>query len=499
MSSPDKKLELYGFQQESVNRLYNIRNVLIGDDMGIGKTAQAIALDLKRRKIKDEWKHGKTLVVAPLGVVKNWAREIRAWSDLSVTTIDRKNRNPFLADVWRGKHDVYVMHWPGLRLMPELAKFKWFHVIGDECHFLQNRKSKQSIALKRIQATFKTGLSGTPAFDKPDDLWSVLNWLYPSFWNSYWNYFDRYVQWINCNGYKTITGVANEFELQMQMRGFYIRRLKQEVIKDLPDIIGPTRHIVDLTPKQRKAYNSMRDNMIAWIGQNEDQEIDVSVIIAKLTRLQQFACAYGEIVTDLKPKRIQSEDAHRVWKAREEGRIDDNGYFIDEHGKRTLFPHEKMVLTDPSSKIDAVMDIIQATNKQIVVFSQFSQVIDLLVERLKNNKITFGKYIGSTSTEDRNNIVEDFKTRKIQIFAGTLGAGGTGLDGLQVSDTVIFIDRSWSASVNNQAIARLHRIGQKNAVHVIDIIAGNTIDSKRIEQINMQWSWIKTLLGENDD
>jgi SNF2 family DNA or RNA helicase len=454
MSPP---LKLYPFQQDTIDRLRDVRSVLIGDDMGLGKTIQGIALDLARREAQEKWHKGKTLVVAPLGVVETWAEQIRKWSNLSVMTIDRRNRTPFLESAMLGEYDIYVTHWPSLRLMPDLARIPWFHVIADEVHNLQNRKTKQSIALKQIPTVFKTGMSGTPAFDKPDDLWSVLNWLYPTFWTSYWNYFDRYVLWVDYNGYKTIVGVANEEELQMQMRGFYIRRRKEEVLHDLPDIIGPTRHYIDLTPKQRRAYNNMRDNMLAWIGEREDEPVNASVVIAQLTRLQQFACAHAT--------------------------FDDEG---------------RMILSDPSSKIDAVMDIIQSAGKQVVVFSQFSQAIELLTKRLKTNKITYGRYVGASSSKERRESVAGFASGKLQVFAATLSAGGTGLDGLQVADTLVFIDRSWSASVNNQAIGRLWRMGQKNAVNVIDIVAANTIDAKRMDQVEMQWGWILKLLGEED-
>lgn len=415
-------------------------------------------LDAQRRNHQSDWANGKTLVITPLGVVQNWAEQFRKWTGLKVCTINNRNRVPFLESLLLEDHDVYVTHWAGLRLMPELMERKWFHVIADEVHNVQNRKAKQTLSLKDLSTLFKTGLSGTPAFDKPDDLWSVLNWLYPTFWTSYWAYFDRYVKWVNYNGYKTIIGVENEEELQMQMRGFYVRRRKEEVLHDLPDIIGPTKHVVDLTPKQRRAYSKMKTEMMAWVGENEDQPVNVQKVIAQLTRLQQFACAHAE--------------------------FDDMG---------------RMRLTDPSSKIDEVMDILDSTSSQVVVFSQFSQVIDLLCKRLEKNKIPCGKYVGKTTAIDRSDIINNFKKGNIRVFAGTLGAGGTGLDGLQVADTIIFTDRSWSHSLNSQAIGRLHRIGQKNAVNVIDIVAGNTIDVKRLETIEMRWGWIKQLLGEVDD
>lgn len=452
-------LQLYPFQQYSIDRLKDVRSSLIGDDMGLGKTIQGIALDIERRKMADEWERGKTLVITPLGVIPSWKKQFEKWApDLKVMAINNRNRMPFEEAVEFGSHDVYVMHWDALRLMPVLAQQKWFHIIGDEIHKIQNRKTKVTLALKNIDATFKTGLSGTPAYDKPDDLWSVLNWLYPTYWTSYWNYFDHHVLWVDYNGYKQVIGIANELELQEKMRGFYIRRKIEEVRPDLPDVI-PDQRYVDLTPKQRRAYNQMRDSMLSWVGENEDQPVNASVVIAQLTRLQQFASAHAT--------------------------------FNDEG---------KLVLADPSSKIDSALEILDSTDRPVVFFSQFSQVIDLFCKRLEANGITYGKYTGGTGPKDRERIIDEFKNGKLRVFAATLGAGGTGLDGLQeASSTIVFFDRAWSHSVNNQAIGRLYRIGQEKAVHIIDLIATGTIERKRRDKIELEWQWIRQLLGEADD
>lgn len=473
-------LQLYPFQQYTIDRLRDVRSVLIGDDMGLGKTIQGIALDIERRRMSDEWVKGKTLVITPLGVIPSWKKQFEAWSDLKVIAINNRDRLPFEEAVLFGTHDVYIMHWDALRLMPILAQQKWFHVIGDEIHKIQNRKTKVTLALKDIEATFKTGLSGTPAYDKPDDLWSVLNWLYPTYWTSYWNYFDRHVLWVDYNGYKQVIGVANQQDLQDKMRGFYIRRKKEEVLTDLPDKYH-TEKFVDLTPKQRRAYNQMRDSMLSWVGENEDKPVNATVVVAQLTRLQQFASAHATYVTEMQSVRGP-----------------DGQWLINEDGTKHKVAVDVLKLADPSSKIDAAMEIIESTDRQLVFFSQFSQVIDLFCARLEAHGIPHGKYTGATNSRDREAIVDGFKGGKLKVFAGTLGAGGTGLDGLQVADTIVFFDRSWSHSVNDQAIGRLHRIGQKNAVHVIDLIATGTIERKRIEKIHLEWEWIRELLGEED-
>jgi len=212
----------------------------------------------------------------------------------------------------------------------------------------------------------------------------------------------------------------------------------------------------------------MKENMLAWIGTQETEPVVAPVVIAQLTRLQQFAIAYAE--------------------QRPVTRRDRSG---------NTYTETKMFLSEPSSKLDAVMELIEESDgSSVVVFSQFAQVIELLAKRLEKKGITHGKFVGATPADERARIISGFQDRKIQVFLGTIAAGGIGIT-LTAASTVIFIDRSWSAALNLQAEDRLHRIGQKSAVQVIDIIAEGTIDSARIKVIQRKWKWIKRLIGDS--
>lgn len=456
-------MQLFPFQAEAVEKLRLVKSILIGDEMGLGKTIEAIAIDLSRRADFPDLKL-KTLVVCPLAMVSSWTKAWFQWApDLRILPINNKDRSHFLSELTDDWHDVFICHWPALRLMPELNDVPWFHVIADEAHAMQNRNSKQSKALKEIPAGYKSALTGTPAFDKPDDLWSILNWLYPRHWSSYWKYYNEHIMFTNFNGYKTIIGVNNPQQLQKEMDGFYIRRRKEEVLTDLPDKYY-TEINVDLLPQQAKAYKSMKENMLAWIGEHENEPVVAPIVVAQLTRLQQFAVAFAE---------------------------------VREVVRRNGESEYKMVLSEPSSKLNAVMDVIEAKNGEpVVVFSQFAQVIELLCARLAEKSISYGKFIGATPANERARIISNFQDRKIQVFAGTIAAGGVGIT-LTAASTIIFTDRSWSAALNLQAEDRLHRIGQKSAVQVIDIIANETIDAARIKIIQRKWKWIARLIGDS--
>lgn len=470
-------MELYPFQQEMVDKLHKNRSALCGDDMGVGKTVEAIALD-RYHRINNPPDRGqpRTLVVTTLSMVDGWVEHFADWAPhLKVIRVDPKNRHKFTEAVALGSHDVYICHWESLRLMPELGKRLWFHVIADEVHRAKSRKAQQTRALKKIRTKFKLALSGTPADNRPQDIWSILNWLWPTYYTSYWKFFNRYIESeiVYPAGYHKMVGVKNLSELRDEMRPWYIRRLKEDVLQDLPDKYY--RDVwVELTPKQRRAYNTMKKDMIAWIGDNEDQPIASPVIVAQLMRLQQFALAHAELRTVTVRKRNKKTGE------------------MEEHEE------DKVFLADPSAKIDALMDILADTNESVVVFSNFVQVANMVCERLDKAQISYVKLTGDTPGASRGDLVARFQRGEAQVFVGTIGAGGEGIT-LTRASTVIFLDRNWSPSKNRQAEDRLHRIGQKNAVQVIDIMARNTVDLGRRQQLTQKWAWIRELLGDKID
>lgn len=476
-------LTLYPFQEESVAKLTGVRNTLLADDMGLGKTVQALEIDRRKRLAADTWEGRKmTLIVCPLSMYGAWQKHLREMRpDLKVATLDSKVRNAFTYAAKNQKADVFICHWEALRLLPELQGVKWFHIIADEVHRAKNRQAQQTQALKKLRTEHKLGLSGTPADNRPDDFWSILNWLYPKTYTSYNRFVDKHVIYKHhsvgvcyvddCEGYhkrayKELAGVDCVEELQAAIAPFYVRRLKTEVLQDLPEKYY-TQVEVDLTPQQRRAYNGMRDHMLAWVGEQEGEPIAAPVIISWLVRLQQFACAYGEL------RDIKVKDAEGNWQV-----------------------GSKLFLTDPSSKLDTIMDIVRDNpDESFVVFAQSKQVINMLGARLQAAGIPVGILTGDTRSSDRTRLVDDFQAGKTRIFCGTIKAGGVGIT-LTKASTVIFVDRDWSPSINRQAEDRLHRIGQRNAVQVVELVARDTIDAARNQKIELKWSWLKEILGD---
>jgi SNF2 family DNA or RNA helicase len=481
------KFNLFDFQEREVDRLFMQKSRLIAWEMGTGKTYAGIALDMENRG-RSEAKHGpggrKTLVVCPKSALDVWDQHCMELTDLDVHVIDAKNRDVFLRDVMHPDREGYfIVHYEALRLMPELKKVKFFHIIADECHRVKNRKAQQTLAFKQLVTLYKTAMSGTPADNKPHDLWSILNWLWPKVYTSYWNFWKAHVETeLTWEGYRKVVGVKNMSYLRNQMAPWYTRLLKKDVLKDLPDKYY-TELWVDLDPKQREAYDQMQQTMVAWVQeQDKTSPLIASAVVAQLVRLQQFALGY------MIPK------------------LDDNGkpmfrpdkWVVDKNTGEGYWKPGTQIFTmiDPSSKLDSLMEVIQDNSEdQFVIFSQQKQVMPLLAKRLEAKEITHGFYTGGVSQKNRDQLVRSFQAGETRIFAGTIASGGVSIT-LTNASTVVFLDRGWNPGINEQAEDRCHRIGQVNAVQVVDMMAKNTVDIGRKEMLSDKSDWLHSILGD---
>lgn len=492
-------MKLYDFQQEDVDKLVEKRSAAIGSETGAGKTHEAIALD----EIWNEESKKPTLVIAPLNTHTSWQEK---YSDqapaTNVITIDRKNRRLLYNAARSGKGDVFLMHWDALHLMPELQDLSFKVTIADEIHRAANRDAKCTIALKSLKTEYKLGMSATMAGNSPDNLWSVYNWLWPKYYTSYWEFRRHYCEeediWSQRDQkyYKKITGIKNQDSLDEERNPWYVRHLKREACcPHHPNGVMPwlkdktyDKIYVDLTPKQRKFYNQMRDNMVAWVGKHENEPLVASIAIARLTRLSQMALGtpelYTQTVNKLNPFYGWSFDKDNTWQ------------HVDQ--KRVPIDEEKVRLILPSGKLEMLKDKVHDLgHKQIVVFSTSKQICYLAQKELTKSRITAEVLSGDTPQRDRDTMVSRFSRGDYQAFIGVIEAAAEGIDGLQhATDTAIFLDRSWSKRANYQAEGRLDRDGQKNSVNIIDIMARNTVDAGRNQKLELEWAWLRRILGD---
>lgn len=449
-----------------------------------------------------------TLVVTKKSILGSWQDHFKAWAPSAVVvSLTDYHRDTLIDKALKQQADVFIVNWESLRLMPDLVRIPWLHIIGDEVQAIKNRKAQATVAYKKIKALFKTDMSGTWADNAPQDGWSILNHLYPSVWSSYHRFFNHHVifrEKINQRtgqSFKEVVGVADADLLQKQMAPFYIRRLKEVVAPDLPEKVYNTVR-VRLHPKQRRAYDDMRRNMLAWVGDNESQPVSAPVVIAKLIRLQQFSIAYGEMrdVEEWVWKVVPADQAERVLRELElkgnvtQTRLSDKGTLE----VRVRVPRKKLFLTDPSAKLDAVMDWLDEmpSNESAVVFGTSKMAINLLGERLKKVGESYGLLTGDvTSDAKRQELVDGFQAGKFRVFAGTIKAGGIGIT-LTRASRMGFLDRDWSPSANRQTEDRTHRIGQKRTCFYTDFVGEDTLDEKRNLKIELKWEWVKQILGD---
>jgi SNF2 family DNA or RNA helicase len=465
-------LDLYGFQKEDTEKIAPAGSGLIGSEMGTGKTLEGIELD--KIWYDQERNPGPTLVVAPLNTFNTWQEKYGLQSPESdVITIDRKNRDLFLEAIRKRQGDVYLMHWDALRLMPGLAGVKWNTVIADEVHRAANRKAQSTQALFRLQAKHRLAMSGTASGDNPVNLWSILHFVWPTYYRSYWKFYKHYViegTGHGSNGpYRQVLGFKHLDQLQEEMAPWYVRHLKREeccehhpqgVMSWLPEKTYD-KIWVDLSPTQRRIYEQMKDKMVAWVGEHENEPLAAGVAVAQLARLSQMCLATPTITDD--------------------GRVD---------------------LSLPSSKLEALLEIVKDhPDKKFVVFSASKKMCYLAKAYMKERDIGSFVLSGDTPQVQRDGMVERFtQDPSITLFIGVIEAAAEGIDGLQhATDTAIFLDRSWRTIKNQQAEDRLHRGGQKDTVQIIDIMAKDTLDMGRFQKLEMKWKFIKTILGDQFD
>ena len=422
---------------------YNGFGGILADDMGLGKTLQVIAFllseFLERRNtvieniaVKETGKlQRNTLIIAPASLVYNWSSEIQRFAPeltAKMVTGTAAERRHILAEA--DSEDILLTSYDLLkRDISEYEGYKFRCEIIDEAQYIKNANTQAAKAVKEVQADFRLALTGTPVENRLSELWSIFDYLMPGFLYSYKKFREEV----------EIPAVQNSGEdamkrLQKMIRPFVLRRLKKEVLTDLPDKLEENM-FVQLTGEQQKLYDAHVKRMMLMLDKQSEEEFKTSkiTILAELTKLRQICCDPSLIFADYKAD---------------------------------------------SAKVDMCLNMISnavESGHKILLFSQFTTMLDHLVKRLEEEKISYYMLTGSTSKEKRAQMVENFNTDDTQVFCISLKAGGTGLN-LTAADIVIHFDPWWNLAVQNQATDRAHRIGQKNVVNVYKLIVKDTIE-----------------------
>jgi SNF2 family DNA or RNA helicase len=473
--------DLFPHQRAGVRFLAIARRALLADEPGLGKTAQAIrALKLLQEQGNDVF---PALIVCPNTLKKNWKREFeRWWPGVDVEVI--KGSATQRRKIFEEEADVYVINWESLRSHSKLSGYgsialakcrecgghdekvsenrcevhkrelntiDFKSVIADEIHRSKEPKSKQTRALWAAtgDADIRFALTGTPIANNVLDMWSILHWLSPDEWPSKTRWIDRMINtMLNAFGGMMVLGVKPHMEQEFyaainpRMR----RMLKKKVLPWLPDMLFE-RKDVEMSTKQKKAYEQMRDLMIAELEDGES--VTAPSPLTQTIRLLQFASSFAEMSVD------------------------------------ETTGESKVTLIGPSCKVDAVMDDIENGDfgdDSVAVCAVSRQLIDLLSAEMTKAKIPHGLITGAQTEDERQQAVDDFQSGKIKWILFTAQAGGVGIT-LTAARRLIMLQRPWSLVDHKQALDRVHRIGSEihDSIMITDYVTEGTIEERVIQ------------------
>ena len=483
LDTHDGDEDLFPHQRAGVAFLSTARRALLADEPGLGKTAQTIRA---LKKLSETEAVFPALVVCPNTLKKNWLREFGMWwPGVKVQVISGsagQRRKQFAEGA-----DVYVINWESLRSHSRLASYGsvalarcpecgghdekvtdnrcevhrrelneigFKAVVADEIHRSKDPKSKQTRALWAAtgDADIRFALTGTPIANNVLDLWPILHWLSPSEWPSKTRWIDRMVDtMLNAFGGMMVLGVKphmnEEFYAAINPR--MRRMLKARVLPWLPPVLRERRD-VEMSTKQKKAYQQMRDLMIAELEGGE--AVVAPSPLTQTTRLLQFASSYAEILTDEETGEIRTR------------------------------------LAEPSCKVDALMNDINSGDfgeDSVAVCAVSRQLIELLSAEMTKAKIPHGLITGAQNEDERQKAVDDFQSGRIKWILFTAQAGGVGIT-LTAARRLVMLQRPWSLVDYKQALDRVHRIGSEihDSIVIMDYVTDGTIEERVIQVLD---------------
>lgn len=452
---PGLKAELRPYQRKGLDWLMFLHRFelagVLADDMGLGKTVQALAMLLKLKK--DEGRM-PSLVVAPTSVLPNWQREAERFAPSLKAIVyhgpEREKKRTSFASA-----DLVLTSYALLRRdFEDLRKTKFRYVILDEAQHVKNPASLGARAARAQQSERRLALTGTPLENRLSDLWSLFQFLMPGFLGSEVDFRNRYARPIEVDGN---SGVRDR--LRRRVHPFILRRLKDEVARDLPprtDTVLP----VDLHPGQQALYREMlltaRGRVESVIARMGLAKARISVL-TELLRLRQVCCD---------PRLLKLPPGTRL---------------------------------PPSAKLEAFSELVRdliGEGHRALVFSQFTEMLGHLASFADEEGLRYEYLDGSTV--DRQERIDRFNAKDgPPLFFISLKAGGTGLN-LTGADYVIHFDPWWNPAVEQQAVDRAHRIGQTKPVFSYKLIARGTVEEKILKMQDRKRTLASGVLASDD-
>jgi superfamily II DNA or RNA helicase len=441
------------YQQQGLDWLQDLRasgmSGILADDMGLGKTAQTLA------HIAVERAAGRldrpALVVVPTSLVANWMAEAAKFTpNLRVILwhgLDRHERREEI-----GGADLVVTTYTVLaRDIEIMHRLEWHLVVLDESQAIKNPEAKWSRAVRQLNARHQLCLSGTPVENNLGEIWSQFAFLMPGLLGDRRGFVRRFRTPIEKNG-----DDARRLLLARRLKPFLLRRTKSEVEADLPAKTEIVQRVL-LEGDQRDLYEAIRLTMHEKVRReiaSHSLERSQIVVLDALLKLRQVCCD---------PRLVKLAAMRKALSGSRAG---------------AEIPAAPAVT---SSKLAALMQMLRelaSEDRRVLVFSQFTSMLDLIKPELAAADIGYVELTGAT--RDRAEPISRFQSGAVPIFLISLKAGGRGLN-LTAADTVIHYDPWWNPAVENQATDRAHRIGQTKPVFVYKLIAAGTVEERIVE------------------
>lgn len=419
----------YGFRWLKTLAAYKFGGIL-ADDMGLGKTIQAISLMLDQKNNSDE--HRTNLIVCPSSLTLNWESEAARFApQLKTLTVigTAAARDTLIQKISSENYDAVITSYS--TLTRDIDKYENLHFsiqFIDEAQYIKNHNTQAAKAVKGIHSDIRFALTGTPVENSLAELWSIFDFIMPGYLFGYQHFKNTFeVPIVTQKDDNSIKALQNN------VSPFILRRMKKDVLLELPDKTE-TVLTAPMEGEQHKLYTAnaakIQKSLKKGFGDKKNDRIE---ILAMLTRLRQICC-----------------DPHLVYE--------------NYSGK--------------SAKLEQCMELVEScvnAEHKILLFSQFTSMLDIISERLTEMNISFYMLTGSTKPKERIRLVNEFNENDVKVFLISLKAGGTGLN-LTGADIVIHYDPWWNSSAENQASDRAYRIGQKRNVQVYKLIAHKSIE-----------------------
>lgn len=400
---------------------------ILADDMGLGKTLQVIAFLLS------EQSEAPSLVVCPSSLVYNWESELERFApELPVRVIvgSAAERKKMIEGIDKG--EILITSYDLLK-----RDMEWYQGIHfateviDEAQYIKNHLTQAAIAVKQIEAEFKVALTGTPIENRLSELWSMFDYLMPGFLYTYRDFHRNIELPVVARQDKEVAD-----RLKKMVQPFILRRLKKDVLKDLPEKCVEKMY-AKLTGEQRELYDAHVKKLQILLA-NCTEPSDRMRVLSELLRLRQVCC-----------------DPALIYDKYESG----------------------------SAKLELCLELVRNASQgghKLLLFSQFTSMLDRIAARFQEEGISYYLLTGSTSREERKRMVDAFQKDETSVFLISLKAGGTGLN-LTAADMVIHYDPWWNQAAEDQATDRIYRIGQEKDVTIYKLIAKGTIEERVVE------------------